>query len=59
MIDETVQYSKGQSLVLLEEVDILSEQDRGFWSSVGILLNKSKRPIIMTCNGKIKNKIDL
>ena len=42
-----------QSLILLEEVDILFEEDRGFWPAVVNIIKDCRRPVIMTCNGKI------
>ena len=34
------------------QVDVLFEEERGFWSAVYELIATTKRPIIMTCNGE-------
>ena len=41
-----------QSLVLLEEVDILFKEDSNFWPAVVNFLRDCRRPVICTCNGK-------
>jgi len=40
-------------LIVFEEVDILMDQDKGFWASVYNIIKSTKRPIMFTGNGKV------
>lgn len=42
-----------QSIILLEEVDLLFRGESGFWPAVIDIIKESRRPVIMTCNGTL------
>jgi DNA polymerase III delta prime subunit len=51
--DEQDAAEKGfkQSLILLDEADLLYEEESTFWPAVISLIAESRRPVILTCNG--------
>ncbi|KAF8566439.1 hypothetical protein P879_09712 [Paragonimus westermani] len=38
------------SLVLIDEADVLFNSDRGFWSALSNLLQLARRPLVLTCS---------
>ncbi|KAK0388358.1 hypothetical protein NLU13_4603 [Sarocladium strictum] len=39
-----------QSLILVEEVDVLYKEDTQFWAALMGMISQSRRPFILTCN---------
>lgn len=44
------------SLILVEDIDVVYEEDRGIWAALEQLIDNSKRPIVLTCSGAVRTK---
>lgn len=40
------------SIILFESVDLIFEEDKGFFQALKNLIHNTKTPIILTCNGE-------
>jgi hypothetical protein len=46
-----------QSVVLIEEADVVFADEAGFWPSVVAFIRECRRPVIITCNGEIASTL--
>ncbi len=48
---QTTEPTVNQSVILIEEVDILYSSDTNFWPALISIIHECRRPVVLTCNG--------
>lgn len=57
-VEASVASKTKQSLILIDEADILFDEASSFWPTVVSLIAESRRPVVITCNGKPSSRLN-
>lgn len=47
------QPSAGQTVIVFDNVDIVYEEDKGFWSAIASMAERTKRPLVLTASSAV------
>nr|KAJ3420677.1 hypothetical protein HK105_005393 [Polyrhizophydium stewartii] len=48
-----------RTLLVVEDADVVLDDDRGFWASIGSLAETTRAPIVLTCTGGRRRRVEL
>ena len=51
-VPESMEPTVNQSVILIEEADILYQTDTSFWPALINIIKHCRRPVVLTCNGQ-------
>lgn len=54
---EPMEPSVNQSVILIEEADILYQTDTNFWPALVNIIKHCRRPVVLTCNGRCLHRL--